>query len=102
MLDVKKMLTKLARMYVVEKVNLGSVELAAGGTGAAEGSVVKAGYTPIGIVGVYKEGGAHNTVVLSRWHLNSNGTVYIGLNNTASSARTAGNVTVSILYRLGA
>lgn len=56
------------------------------------------GYTPIGIVGIRKNGGSNNFVAVSGFYFNADGDAYIGLVNVSATQRTVG-VFVMFLYQ---
>lgn len=55
------------------------------------------GHTPIGIVGIRKNGGNNNLVAVSGFYFNADGDAYVGLVNVSNATRTVG-VFVSFLY----
>lgn len=55
------------------------------------------GYTPVGIVGIRKNGGSNNGVAISAYYVGDTA-AYVGLVNGSSSSKTVG-VKVTVLYK---
>lgn len=99
MLNLKKMLTKITTDFIVvgdnETSSSASVS-ANGGTQEFSIDMSKAGYKPIAVAGLLKNGGANAQIAISHWYF-SGDTLKVSVVNNTSTARNI-SVTAKCVY----
>lgn len=92
---VNELNASLSQNIVTERFNMGEQTIAAGGRGVFTISVLKTGYTPLGIIEIAL---SNNGYYVGSYTINSNGTAQVVM-HSGSSIQTTQIVYITVIYK---